>query len=189
LAGFFEELRQRVSAAERAGSPAVDLRQLERPGATDAIYVSGLVLTRRHPTIIFGDGGSAKSYTALYLGGRLAEQGAAVALFDWELAGEDHRDRLERIFGPAMPRILYARCERALVHEVDRLYRIAREENIEFAIFDSIVLACAGPPESAEVAAEYFRAVRQIGVGSLHIAHISKQDGSDQKPFGSVFLA
>jgi hypothetical protein len=94
---------------------------------------------------------------------------------------------LERLFGADMPRILYARCERPLVHEVDRLARIVRDQRVEYAVFDSVAFACDGPPEAAEVAGRYFRAVRQIGGGSLHIAHISKADGADQKPFGSVF--
>ena len=163
------------------------MRELERPTADDAINVDGLVLPRRHPTIEFGDGGAAKSYHGLYTAGRLVQQGLSVAFFDWELAGEDHRDRLERLFGKAMPRISYARCERPLVYEADRLRRIVRDEGIDYALYDSIAFACDGPPEAAEVAGRYFRAVRQIGVGSLHIAHVSKADGADQKPFGSVF--
>jgi len=50
-----------------------------------------------------------------------------------------------------------------------------------------VAFACDGPPETAEVAGSYFRAVRQIGIGSFHIAHISRGEGNDQKPFGSVF--
>jgi len=187
--GLLEEFCQRVLQADRAGQPAVDLRDLAKPEADDAIRVEGLVFPRRHPTVIFGDGGTAKSYTALYIAGRLAERGMAVALFDWELAGDDHRERLERLFGAAMPHILYARCERPLVYEADRLRRIVRENNIEFAVFDSVAFACDGPPEAAEVAGRYFRAVREIGCGSLHVAHTSKADGADKKPFGSVFWA
>jgi hypothetical protein len=137
--------------------------------------------------MIFGDGGAAKSYLCLYLAGRLAERGMRVALFDWKLAGEDHRDRLERLFGAAMPKVTYVRCERPLVHEVDRLRRIARDEGIEFSIFDSVAFACDGPPEAAEVAGRYFRSVREIGGGSLHVAHIDKGDNADKKPFGSTF--
>jgi CHC2-type zinc finger protein len=182
-----EEFCQRVLVADRTGQPAIDLRALARPTPDDAIRLEGLVLPRRHPAILFGDGGSAKSYTGLYLAGRLVQQGFTVALFDWELAGEDHRDRLERLFGPSMPRIFYARCDRALVHEVDRLTRIVQEHHIDYALYDSVAFACDGPPESAEVASSYFRAVRQVGVGSLHIAHISRGEGNDQKPFGSAF--
>jgi hypothetical protein len=185
--GLVEEFCQRVLHADREGQPPVDLRDVPRPRPDDNIAVDGLTLPRRHPSILFGDGGAAKSYTALYLAGRLTQQGMRLALFDWELAGEDHRDRLERLFGGGMPQILYARCERPLVHEIDRLARIVRDHRVEYGVFDSVAFACDGPPEAAEVAGRYFRAVRQIGGGSLHIAHISKADGADQKPFGSAF--
>ena len=110
--------------------------------------------------------------------------GLRVVLIDWEL---EHRERLELLFPDGMPYIEYMRCERALVHEADRIRRIVREKQIEFGVYDSVGAACDGPPESAETAGRYFRAVRQIGVGSLHIAHITKGENGDQKPFGSVF--
>jgi hypothetical protein len=184
--GVMEEFCQRVLAADREGQPAVDLRTLPRVTDDDQLEVEGLSLLRRHPTILFGDGGAAKSYLSLYLAGRLAERGMRVALFDWELAGEDHRERLERLFG-LMPRVMYARCERPLVYEADRLRRIVRDEGIEFSVFDSVAFACDGPPEAAEIAGRYFRAVREIGGGSLHVAHVNKSDNGDQKPFGSTF--
>ena len=185
---LIEEFCQRVLQADRVGQPAGDLRAIERPDPKeDTIEVSGLALPKRHPTILFGDGGTGKSYLALYIAGRMAEKGIPVALFDWELAGDDHRDRLERLFPEGMPQIMYARCERPLVFEADRLRRIVRENGIEFSVFDSIAFACDGPPESAETAGRYFRAVRQIGGGSFHVAHISKAEGADKKPFGSTF--
>jgi hypothetical protein len=186
-ASLVEEFCQRVLVAERTGQPAVDLRTLPAPAAEDALQVEGLRLLRRHPTVLFGDGGACKSYLGLYLAGRLAEREMRVALFDWELCGDDHRDRLERLFPDGMPRILYARCERPLVYEADRLRRIVRENGIEYTVFDSVAFACDGPPEAAEVAGRYFRAVRQLTIGSLHVAHVSKAENADQKPFGSAF--
>lgn len=186
--GLVEEICQRVLQADRVGQPAVDLRTLPRPAPDDDLDIDGFRFPRRHPSIVFGDGGACKSYMTLYIAGKLARRGMRVAVFDWELAGEDHRDRLERLFGPNdMPQILYARCERPLAFEVDRLRRIVRESKLDFALFDSIAFACDGPPESAEIAGRYFRAVRQIGVGTLHVAHISKSEHADQKPFGSAF--
>lgn len=186
--GILEEFCQRILAADRTGQPAVDLRKLDRPDPKeDTIEVDGLALPKRHPTILFGDGGTGKSYLALYLAGRMAEKGISVALFDWELCGDDHRDRLERLFPDGMPRILYARCERPLTYEADRLRRIVRENGVEFAVYDSIAFACDGPPESAETAGRYFRSVRQIAGGSLHVAHITKGENADKKPFGSTF--
>jgi hypothetical protein len=172
--------------AERVGEPAVDLRALPVPDR-DEIQVEGFAFPRRHPNILFGDGGAAKSYTALWLAGRLAQEGVGVGVFDWELGGEEHRERLGRLFGADMPPIWYVRCERPLTAEAERLRCIVREHGIEFAVFDSIAFACDGPPESAEVAARYFRGVRRIGVGSLHLAHTTKAEGGEKKPLGSTF--
>jgi hypothetical protein len=184
---LMEEFCHRVNQADRAGQPAVDLRTLPTPDSDGVLEIEGFHLLLHHPSILFGDGGASKSYLALYLIGRLAERGMAVALFDWELAGEDHRVRLGRLFPNGMPRIHYIRVERPLVHEVDRLKRIVRENNVQFSVFDSVAFACDGPPESAEIAGKYFRTARQIGGGSLHIAHVNKSENADQKPFGSTF--
>src|SRR5262245_24784203 len=186
--GQLEEFCQRVIEAERTGDPDVDLRTLPKPERGDEISINDLLFPRRHPSIIFGDGGTAKSYIALWVAGTLAQQGLSVAFFDWELCGDDHRDRLERMFGLEMPEIRYVLCDRPLVVEADRLRRIVRERNVDYAIFDSVAVACDGPPEAAEVASRYFRAVRQIGCGGLHVAHVSKSsEAADQKPFGSAF--
>jgi len=186
--GLVEDFCQRVLDAERVGLPAVDLREVPRPDLNEATYeADGFAVPKDHPTIIFGDGGTCKSLFALRFAGRLSERGIRVGYFDWELGPGDHRDRLERLFGDTMPRILYARCERPLIYEADRLRRIVRENGIGYAIFDSVAFASDGPPESAEIAGKYFRAVRQIGIGSLHIAHITKGENSDKRPFGSAF--
>lgn len=191
--GLVEEFCQRVLQADRNGQPAVDLRTLPKPQAGDDIEIEGLYFPRRHPTLLFGDGGSGKSYVGLWIAGCLAKRGIRIGLFDWELAGEDHRERLEMLFGSQMPRIFYARCERPLVYEADRLRRIVQDNAIDYAVFDSVAFACDGPPETAEIAGRYFRALRQIGIGSLNIAHVTKTSNdakapkTDQKPFGSIF--
>jgi hypothetical protein len=182
--GLIEEFCQRVIIKEREGVAPINLRDLDLTDTSGTIKLPGITLPLRHPTIVFGDGGSAKSYIALYFAGLLAKMGMKVAVFDWELAGEDHRERLELLFPDGMPDITYARCERALIHEVDRLRRIVKDQGVEYCFYDSIAFACSGPPESAEIAGAYFRAVRQIGGGSLHVAHVSKAEGADQKPFG-----
>lgn len=184
---LLEEFCQNVLGGEREGSPSVDLRTLPRPVRDDDFYVEGLAFPRRHPAILFGDGGSAKSYTALYIAGQLVLAGHRVALFDWELAGEDHRDRLEKLFGEHMPEIQYCRCDRPLVHESDRLRKVVRTHKIDYAVYDSIAFACDGRPEDAEIAGKYFRATREIECGSLHIAHVNRSEENDRKPFGSSF--
>lgn len=184
---YLEDFCQQVFQEERNGIPAMDLREMPRPQRGDEINIGGFQFPKRHPTILFGDGGAAKSYMGLFLAGHLADT-MNVALFDWELCADDHRDRLERIFGKNMPKVLYCRCERPLVYEVDRLRKVIRQNQIGYAFFDSIAFACKGRPEDAEAASEYFRALREINCGSLHIAHISKAlENNDKRPFGSIF--
>ena len=185
---LLEEFSIRVLNAERRGNPAKPLRDYPKPEADDHFTVEGVSLLKQHPVIVFGDGGTAKSLTALYLAGVLEQGGTKVLYCVWAFSPEDHRDRLDRLFGASsMPGVLYARCDRPLTFEADRLRRIVVENDVEYVVYDSVAFACDGPPESAEVAAAYFRAVRQIGRGSLHIAHTTKGDGGDRKPFGSTF--
>jgi len=188
---LIEEVCQRVLAADAEGEPAQDLRDVPRPGAEEVLRVQGLSLLARHPTVLFGDGGTAKSYLALAWSGYLAAlDELRVGYFDWELDGASHRERLERLYpGAKTPSIVYARCSRPFSFEAERLRRIVDQHRLQYVVFDSIAPACDGRPEDAEVAARYFQHLRQLGeIGSLHIAHVSKsQDGSQLRPFGSTF--
>ena len=74
--------------------------------------VHGIQILDRHPVFGFGDGGCGKSLLSLWIGGELQRRGLMVLYVDWELSAEDHRDRLERLFGDDMPAMLYARCAR-----------------------------------------------------------------------------
>jgi hypothetical protein len=187
---LIEDLCQRVITAERSGRPAVFLRDLARPTEDPEIEVDGFPLLRQHATIVFGDCATGKSQLALYWGGNLANAGYRVLFADWELSADDHRLRLERLFGSDMPPVQYVRCDRPLTAEVDRLRRICRAESIDLVIVDSIAVASDGPPEAAEVATSFFRALRSLGpVGALCLAHITKGEAGDMKPFGSAFWA
>jgi hypothetical protein len=182
--------------AFRAGSPAVLLRDLARPPAGG--YILPPLVIDRHATIWFGDGGDLKSYLALAAGaaiqtGRGDILGIAptgirqVGILDYELSGEDHRDRLERITGPAMPPIVYTSCVSALQDDVPRIRRLVADHRLELLIVDSIGFACSGPPEAAEAAQGFYRALREIGLPALCIAHVTKAESGDQRPFGSTF--
>jgi hypothetical protein len=185
--GRLDEVRHFILRAERQGTPSIDLRTASKPPADDEYNIDGFRMPKRHGTIVFGDGGTAKSYHALYVAGCLAQQGVRVGLFDWELDEYAHRDRLERLFGQAMPEIRYVRCDRPLVYEVDRLKRIVADDRLDFGFCDSVGYAVPGRPEDAENAMGYFRAVRQLRIGTYHVAHVKQGDDNDQRPFGSTF--
>ena len=186
-----ERFCQKVLTAERTGTPAVCLADVPDPPVDALFSVGGLQIPKCVPSMIFGDGDSLKSTLALYLCGKLAQAGIPAAFFDWELNQAAQRKRYRQLFGQDLPRaLIYCECSRAIVQEADRLTRIVGDRRIQFGVFDSVVPACGGKPEDAEMASGYFRAVRNIGgpaFTSLHVAHITKADGGDQKPFGSVF--
>ena len=186
--GHVEEFSTLVLRAMRSGSPAVILSRVKPEAAEPIVMIEGYPVYPKQQAIDFGDGGTGKSLWALYRGGRLEAEGERVALFDWELDAVTHRRRLEALFGAdRMPSIRYVRCDRPLVHELDRLRRIVLDEEITFGIFDSVGFACDGPPEAAESALAYFRATRQLRIGGIHLAHVSKAETGDQRPFGSAF--
>lgn len=185
---ILEDICLQVIAEDRKGDPMVKLRDLPKPERDDGWNIHGLVFPRRNPAIIFGDGGAAKSYTALYIGGVLAGRGLKVGLFDWELAGEDHRFRYEYLFGENMPEFFfYTRCRKSIFDEQERLIRFIQDLKLDYCIFDSIAFACRDAPESAEIASRYFGVIGELGIGTLHLAHVNRSEHAEEKPFGSTF--
>ena len=184
-----ESLSVLVSRAEAEGSSEIQpLADYDLPTDDPAWTIAGLPILKDHPTILFGDGGAAKSYLALYLAGTIAREVPTIFI-DFEFEPGAHRARLQRLFGAAMPHGLhYVRCSQPLVTEVGRLQQWILEHGCRFCVVDSIAFALNGPPESAEVAAGFFRSLRTLNVGSLSLAHQTKGgDNSDKTVFGSAF--
>lgn len=196
-AELIERAFVRVIGSYREGEPPIHLWQAKRPEGDD--FLMGTIAHARLHTMAFGDGGGGKSWVALavaasiqmgrsYIEGMPVNGQRNVAYLDWEMSAWDHAERMASLCGSDHPDILYVPMAAPLPESVDRLRRIAKQYDIGYWVIDSAVLACGGEPESAAVATSYFNALRALGGASLSIAHIRKDgDGSDQKPFGSVF--
>ncbi len=186
--GWLHELVLKVLQAERQGAPPVLLADVPVPENEPGDFeIHGLSLPRCHPAILFGDGGAAKSLFALDVAAQLSRAGELVMYCDWEADASDHARRVRQM-GTLDAPILYVRCDRPLVHEVDRLRTITVEHGITYTIMDSAAYGCQGAPESAESALDYFRALRSLGsIGHFIIAHVTKSDDGDKRPFGSSF--
>lgn len=186
--GLIEELALGVEHAERTGEPAVNLQDVEpTPVEMDLFEVYGIRLSRRHPTMLHGLGDTCKTQIADVVLGELERSGVRTMLVDWEMTADDHARRLRHFYGDDVPGITYVRAARSLVHEVDRLQRIIHDGQIDFAVFDSVGFGCDGPPEQAEHALAFMRAIRQLGIGTLLIAHQAKGENAGLTPFGSAF--
>ena len=196
---YLERFVNQVIKSERLGDPLIELSDVELSEA-NRYLIPGLV-SAEETTIWFGDGGSMKSYLALAAGATISmgnsdylgvdpNERRKVGYVDWEWGAQAHRRRLGRLAGNGvMPKMSYIRCDRPLTHEVPRLQRLVHENNLGFLILDSIVFGCDGPAENSDTAGRYIMAVRQLGVPCLLIAHVTKAEDGDKKPFGSAFWA
>lgn len=190
--GYLEQFCIQVLQAERRGKPAVVLADVDPQQEKVRFWtvIEGVPILSELPMVLFGDAASGKSILAMYIAGLLANQGVNVLYADWEFSELEHRERLGRLFQPMPKNLYYVRCDTPLSHQVDRLLRLIREHKCQYLVCDSIGFAVDGAAESAEAAMKYFRALRQLNVGSLNLAHIPKQydDSREATVYGSVFF-
>lgn len=195
--GRVDDAVRAVLSAHRDGEPAVDLARLPPAAIGDPFLVRPLVL-RSDPVILFGDGGSLKSRTALLVAatvatGRSVAGGlpapavsGAVIYADWEQSARAAADRLAALCGEPPEGIVYLRCARPLIHEAERIARTAMDSGAVLLIVDSVGWSANGPLVADDVAGDYFRALRGIGLPSLLVHHVAKTSDT-HRPFGSAY--
>lgn len=186
-----DELAIRVQQGERDGDPGVELATVPARSTLDEHFhrAHGFRLPDKLPSMLFGDGDSLKTMTADAIAIELARKGIKTGIVDAEMTVDEHRDRVEALHGGAVPSgVYYLAASRALVYDRDRVAEFIRRYDLRYLVFDSVAFLCHDKPETADAAMSYFRAVRSLGpIGSLHIAHTTKGEDGDQKPFGSAF--
>jgi hypothetical protein len=187
----------RVVDAVREGRPAILLGDAPEPPGDGSLLPP--LLLPNDPVILFGDGGSAKSYLGLALAlsvhtGRpyadlTPTRQMRTAFLDFEWNPWPHKRRMQALIGTDLaPDLVYVPClsEGPLSGQVDRLRGILSAHRIEYAVLDSVALACAGPPEDAATALDFMQALGQLEVGSCLLAHVNRS-GDEDRPFGSTF--
>ena len=121
-----ERLCWQVQRAELEGVEEIRPLASYAPSAGDdaAWLWHGVPILQRHPMLLFGDGGTGKSFLSLSIAAHLAAQGVATLYCDWEFSPEEHRARLGRLCGDALPtNLLYVRCTRPLIDESGQIGR------------------------------------------------------------------
>jgi len=184
---------------QRTPGPTVDLRgPIE--GDSNLWALSPFVL-HKETTVLFGDGNSGKSMTALaillslqlqtdtFFGKKIPKKYRGLYL-DWEASENSHKRRLHPLLRghglEAADPVEYLFMMRSIPDSLRQLkFRIDRD-GIDFLVIDSAAIACGGEPEKAENAAKTFAALRSLGTTNLIIAHQPKYTEGVDKPFGSV---
>ncbi len=195
---FLEEASITVLEKFRTGASVIDFLDYEPPNKSNFLFDPFLL--DGEANLIYGAGGSGKSYFASYVAahvskGYIAPDGfevpkSKVLYLDYETGPEEIFSRLKGVQkGLQMdenPEIIYHPSAHPLASEIDKIQRIVAEHDIDLVIVDSVGYACGGEPETAMNAINYYNALRQLSVTSLSIGHVSK-DRNSSSPFGSVY--
>lgn len=200
-----EVLNEAVAIARQAYidiERAVDVNEIDYGLDMEETMLAPPLLPDNAPTIIFGDGGTAKSYvgdaicasiaTGLPFAG-FSMPDLVVMVIDYEANRATFGRRIARILaGMSLDRIPFGKLIYwnaqgiPLADQVEPIKRKAVRDGVGLIMIDSIGPACGGKPEDAEIALGYFRALSQIGLPSINIAHINRS-GDKDRPFGSTF--
>jgi hypothetical protein len=176
-----------VLDADRASTASISLHDVDDDDGATLFTCDGIQLDLRDTNLWYGLPNSGKSLQAARTALELKREGWIVGYVDFEWGPEAHRKRAKKLYGPQFPDVRYLKFDRPLVQEIDGLRRTVANEGWDFCVIDSISFGCAGAPESAEVAAAFIQAVRQLRIGTLLVGHQNKSEGGDKYPFGSIF--
>lgn len=184
----------------REGEPVLDIGDV--PDYEAVRYRLNPLLFEGEPTLVYGPGGTGKSYLGLYIAnlvqyniagaiGWIPESGN-VLILDWETSYAIYRRRCWAIkqglgIQDMKDRIKYRYCTQPLAADVAEIQKIVLENKINLAIVDSCGYAAGGDPNQAEIAIRYFGALRSLRISTLTLDHVSKGLDGGKSPFGSVY--
>lgn len=194
-----------VAKQYRAPSPVLDLSEVDTSLGVEYL-IPGLV-PLDETTVLYGDGESAKSVTALRIAASVtlgqvlpwedrATRICPVLYLDWETNPRTVAGRLKRIalgMQTSVPTIHYRQCFRSLNDELPNIREEIDKRKIGLVVVDSIGFAASGALVEDETARSAMNALRQMSPATrLVVAHVSaetaRQTTGVARPFGSAFF-
>lgn len=206
---MLERFCVRVLQAEREGAPFTKVGG--RPPREFVPYLLHPLLPLNRPSIIFGPGGSGKSYIAVacavsvasgrqVLPGMEPPRKGRVLIVDWEADEDEWNDRINLVAaGAGITEQLDIDYRpggaTSIIEQAESLARFVADNGIDLIIIDSVGMASPGNREGSDANESTIRlmqALRAIGTTSLLIDHVRKpgSEGSSKgntDPYGSVF--
>lgn len=155
-------------------------------------------------SVFYGEGGTGKSLIALGLAvsvasgfpifGHTPHTVGPVVYFDYEDDASVHEERLAAILRGTGAELQHPIYHRPLVAKVSSsqasMRRSIGDTGAVLSVLDSIGMGRGGNANTAEDTVRMFRALRSLGVPTLAIDHVTKEDkreGSTITPYGSVY--
>ena len=189
--GVLEQICLLARERYRRGEPPVDLASVDFQERARFLLEPWVV--RNGISILYGDGGTAKSLFALRWCLELAMQGIKSLYLDWEDDQATHAERLLALccgLSVEVPSdmIFYQRRSTPVKDSVREIRRFAAEHGIEHSVFDSASMA-AGDPNDHGLMIEAVRAARALEISTTLIHHLPKDARDKSKPFGSVYAS
>ena len=197
---LIESLCVNALALHRQGQPMVSVGTRDVSDAPR--YLLRPLLVEGEANMIYGDGGTFKSYLGLLIAllvqsgepafGLQPKQGNVLYL-DWETRDTTVNARL-RALSVGLERapiaIQYRRCYATLSDDVEALQQMVYDANISLVIVDSVGAAVAEELKEAESASSMYNALRTLRTTSLLITHVPKAlpGQTSSNPYGSVYF-
>jgi hypothetical protein len=201
---MLEDFCTRILEAERKGAPIQQVGRM--PLRVAQAYTVHPLVPSGKTTIIYGAGGTGKSYVATAIGvcvatGRvflgLPVQAGPVLYLDWETDAYEVDERVKRVsrgLGVPAPEIHYRACAGPFEDIAEHVAGFVAEFGIGLVIVDSVGMASAVSHEGGDAnegAIRLFTGLRYLNTTILAIDHITGADvGSDKsaaKPYGSIY--
>ena len=195
---FFEVMASDVQSAALATyratlkPPVQSYLELQADTSSEPVYAPFFFNGRS--TIVFGTGGSGKSYWTLWVACQVAAAGHKVLWCDYEEGPDEWASRVGGVQDGFAAQgnhlaidgnnLLYRRMVTPLAQDTE-LERYVIANGVSLLVVDSAAPA-SGKAQDDQAVAEVFTYLARLGCSSSIIAHVTKQDNSPY-PFGSVF--
>jgi len=201
---IIEQLCFKVLQKYRTGEEPVELMtNAEIKKTTFKIYP---FIIENEANLIFGDGGSGKSYIVPIFviliqlpyednPLKLTPKSGRVLWLDWETSQANMEKRLNLLttgFGLPAFFIKYRYCSQRLADDIEAIQKICLEDSIDTVVIDSMGMACGGDINDAEIANQFFTAYRSLNATGIFVHHSSKADMQKRQkrptPIGSIYF-
>jgi len=201
---ILEDITNKTLDEFEKGEPVIEIHTSDE--VPELKYLIDPIIPLGKPSVFFGDPGAGKSQLAavfviltsfntwddnpLRLAG--PDKIMRGLVLDWEADEDDWRRQLKwftDIFGLGYAEMYYRRCSLSLAHDLEAIRAHIEAVRADYIIIDSVSLAAGGDLNHMDVATNYFRALRQLNMTTISLAHTSKnREDKNKTILGSVLF-